>query len=131
MDTLDVDYTRKDGTVTAYTGVLVSTLLEQAGAEEGATLVLVAADGYTAEIALADVHTCDDCIVAFDPKGGLRTVMPDQSGKVQVKDLVEIQIQGSAKRIEVWGNSCASHSATKAQIGDTWQSKHSSPQHDS
>jgi hypothetical protein len=95
MDTLDVDYTGKDGTTTTYTGVPMNALLELAGAGEGATLVLVASDGYTAEIALADVQSCDNCIVAFDPEGGLRSVLPDQSGKVQVKDLVEIQIKGT------------------------------------
>ena len=51
--------------------------------------------GYAAEIALADVQSCDNCIVAFDPTGGLRTVLLGQSGKVQVKDLIEIQLKGS------------------------------------
>ncbi|MFZ5918076.1 MAG: substrate-binding domain-containing protein [Chloroflexota bacterium] len=96
MGTLDVDYAGKDGTVTTYTGVLMSSLLEMAGAGEGATLVLVASDGYSAEIALADVLACANCIVAFDPEGGLRSVLPDQSGKLQIKGLVEIQIQGGA-----------------------------------
>jgi len=95
MDTLDVDYTGKDGTTTTYTGVSINALLGLAGAGEGATLVLVASDGYTAEIALADVQSCDNCIVAFDPEGGLRSVLPEQSGKVQVKGLIEIQIQGT------------------------------------
>jgi predicted nucleic acid-binding Zn-ribbon protein len=71
-------------------------LLQVAGAGGGATLVLVAGDGYTAEIALADVQGCENCIVAFDPEGGLRSVLPEQSGKLQVKDLIEIQIQGGA-----------------------------------
>jgi tungstate transport system substrate-binding protein len=96
MDTLDVDYTDKDGAVTTYTGVPINTLLEMAGAGEGATLVLVASDGYAAEIALADVQSCDNCIVAFDPEDGLRSVLPEQSGKLQVKGLVEIQIQGGS-----------------------------------
>jgi hypothetical protein len=96
MDTLDVDYTGKDGTTTTYSGVLLSTLLEMTGAGEGANLVLVAGDGYSAEIALADVQACANCIVAFDPEGGLRSVLPDQSSKLQVKGLAEIQIQGGA-----------------------------------
>jgi tungstate transport system substrate-binding protein len=96
METLDVDYTGKDGAVTTYTGVPMNALLEMAGAGEGATIVLVADDGYTAEIALADVQSCENCIVAFDPEGGLRSVLPEQSGKLQVKHLVEIQIQGGA-----------------------------------
>lgn len=93
MDTLDVDYTGKDGATTTYSGVLIKTLLEMAGAGEGATLVLVASDGYTAEIALADVQGCANCIVAFDPEGGLRSVMPEQSGKLQVKNVVEMQVK--------------------------------------
>jgi hypothetical protein len=96
LGTLDVDYAGKDGAVTTYTGVPLKALLELTGAGEGATLVLVANDGYTAEIALADVQGCDNCIVAFDPEGGLRSVLPEQSGKAQVKGLVEIQIQGGA-----------------------------------
>ncbi len=96
LGTIEVDYTDKDGVTTTYTGVPFGTLLELTSAGEGATLVLVAGDGYSAEIALADVQACETCIVAFDPEGGLRSVMPEQSGKVQVKDLVEIQIVGGA-----------------------------------
>ncbi len=96
MDTLDVDYTDKDGTVTTYTGVPMKTLAGLAGSGEGAALVLVASDGYEAEIALADVQSCDNCIIAFDPEGGLRSVLPEQSGKLQVKGLVEIRVQGGA-----------------------------------
>jgi hypothetical protein len=103
MDTVDVDYTDKDGVVTTYTGVPMNTLLEMAGAGEGANLVLVAGDGYTAEIALADVQSCDNCVVAFDPEGRLRSVLPEQSGKVQVKDLIEIQIQGGGAEAPTGG----------------------------
>jgi len=93
LGTIDVPYTAKDGTTTTYSGVLMSVLLEAANAPEGATLVLVAGDGFTAEVPLADVASCADCIVAFDPDGGLRSVLPSQGGKAQVKDL-EIQIAG-------------------------------------
>jgi tungstate transport system substrate-binding protein len=93
MDTLNVDYTGKDGTTTTYTGVLLTALLELAGAGEGVTLVLVASDGYTAEVAMTDVQGCTDCIVAFDPAGGLRAVLPKLSGKAQVKGIVEIQVK--------------------------------------
>lgn len=57
MDTVDVEYTGKDGTVTTYTGIPMYTLLALAGAEERAALLLVSSDGYTAEIALADVQS--------------------------------------------------------------------------
>lgn len=94
MGTLDVDYTGKDGTTTKYTGVLFTKLLEEAKVPADATsLVLVASDGYTAEVAMTDVQGCSDCIVAFDPAGGLRAVLPELSGKAQVKGLIEIQVK--------------------------------------
>jgi tungstate transport system substrate-binding protein len=95
LDAINVDYTGKDGTTTTYNGVLISRLLEEAKAPTDAeSLVLVGSDGYTFELPMADVAGCTDCIVAFDPEGGLRSVMPSQSGKAQVKGLVEIQVKG-------------------------------------
>jgi hypothetical protein len=97
LGTIDVDYTGKDGTTTKYTGVLITKLLEEAKAPaDAAGLVLVASDAYTAAVAMADMQGCADCIVAFDPAGGLRSVLPKLSGKSQVKNLVEIQVQGGA-----------------------------------
>jgi hypothetical protein len=42
---------------------------------------------------MTDVQGCTDCIVAFDPAGGLRAVLPKLSGKAQVKGLIEIQVK--------------------------------------
>ncbi len=98
LGTIDVDYTGKDGTTTTYTGVLITKLLEEAKAPADAIgLVLVASDAYTAALAMADIQGCADCIVAFDPNGGLRSVLPNLSGKAQVKNLVEIYVQGGAR----------------------------------
>jgi hypothetical protein len=94
MDTVETEYTDKDGETETYTGVPLSALLDQAGVQSGATtLVFVAADDYTAESPLADVQACGNCIAGFQEGGGLRSVMPDFSGKLQVKDLVEIQVK--------------------------------------
>jgi len=91
MDMMSVDYTNKDGETKTYEGVLISDLLEAAGVKADAqTVVFVAEDGFSAEMALADVMSCANCIVAVDD-GIFRTVMPEQSGKLQVKGLVEIQ----------------------------------------
>ncbi len=87
---MSVDYTNKDGETTTYEGVLLSNLLENAGLE-GETVVFTAADGYEAEIALDEALACVDCIVAFD-EGSLRLVMPEQSSKLQVKDIIQISI---------------------------------------
>jgi tungstate transport system substrate-binding protein len=94
LDTIDVEYTNKDGETTTYTGVPINTLLSQVDIDAGATtLVFVADDGYTAEAALSDVQDCDNCIVAFQDGGGFRTVLPDFSGKAQVKGVIEIQVK--------------------------------------
>lgn len=94
LPTLDVDYANKQGETNTYTGVLISELLKLAEPDAAAaTLVFVASDGYTAEIALADVMACKNCILAFMDEGGLLSVLPDQSGKLQVRDLVELQVK--------------------------------------
>ena len=100
MPTLDVPYTGKDGTTTTYTGVLLTGLLESAGVTGAPDLTLMASDGYTYTLASADYANCADCIVAFDPEGGLRSVLPAMGGKAQVKNLAEILIMGAAAPAE-------------------------------
>lgn len=90
IGTMSVDYTDKDGETTTYEGVLLSEVLNNAGVN-GDTITFTAADGYEAEMPLEDAMACSDCIVAFDD-GSLRMVMPEQSGKLQVKDVVEISV---------------------------------------
>jgi DMSO/TMAO reductase YedYZ molybdopterin-dependent catalytic subunit len=93
MDTIDAEYTGKDGETKTYTGIAINDLLDTAGpAAEATMLVLVADDGYSAEVTLAEVQACADCIVAFDD-AGFRSVLPGLSGKAQVKGLVEIQVK--------------------------------------
>ena len=87
----ETEYTNKDGETTTYTGVAFSTLLAEAGVEDFISLTLVAADDYTADVTADELASCPTCIVAFD-NGSLRSVMPDLSSKLQVKDLIEIQI---------------------------------------
>lgn len=87
----ETEYTNKDGETTTFTGVAFSVLLAEAGIESFTSLTLVAADDYTADVTADELTGCANCIVAFD-NGSLRSVMPDFSGKLQVKDLVEIRI---------------------------------------
>ena len=94
MDTIEAQAPNKEGVVSTYTGVPINTLLEKAGVKEGATtLVFVADDGYTAEVPLADVQSCADCIVSFREQGVFSTVLPGFSSKAQVKGIVEIQVK--------------------------------------
>ena len=93
MEAISVESTNKNGEKATYTGVLFSDLLALAQPNADANLVVfVADDGFTAEISLADLTACADCIVSFRDKGGFSTVLPGQSGKLQVKGVVEIQV---------------------------------------
>ena len=76
-------------------GVRLSKLLAQVQPAAGAkTLVITAADGYSAEVGLAEVQACDDCMLAFtDTPGQFRLVMPDLPSDVWVKDVVKIELK--------------------------------------
>ena len=94
MDTIQAESTNKQGEAQTYTGVLISDLLGKADPKDDATtVVFVADDGYTAEVPLADVEACQDCIVSFRDGGGFSTVLPGFPGNVQVKGVVEIQVK--------------------------------------
>lgn len=93
LPTLEVESTNKEGETSTYTGVLISTLLAEAGpTAEASTVVFVAEDGSTAEVDLAEVTTCGDCIVSFRNQGGFSIVMPGYPGNMQVKGVIEIQL---------------------------------------
>lgn len=77
-----------------YQGVRLSTVLEKAKPKAEATkLVLTASDGYTAELALADVQGCANCLLAIGDDGKLSTVMPDMEGTFWVKDITQIKLK--------------------------------------
>jgi len=93
MPQTSTDYVGKDGDTVTYSGVALSALLDEAGcATKATTIAFVASDGYSAEGDLAEVRAVEGGIVAIADDGSLRVVLPDMSGKLQVKDLVEIQL---------------------------------------
>ncbi len=89
----NTDYTNKDGETTTYSGVTFTALFEAAGVGDYSTVTLMAADGYTSDVSKNELSACTMCIVAIEENGSLRSVMPDLSGKQNVKDLVEIQVK--------------------------------------
>ncbi len=94
MNTVNAEYTNKDGETSTFAGVPVNTLLEQAGvASSAAALVFVADDGFESEVDLGEVRACADCIVAPRDEGGFSMVMPGFSSKAQVKGVIEIKVQ--------------------------------------
>lgn len=77
-----------------YAGVLLKTVLEKAGVQDGAAeVVLVAADGFEGSADLADVNACEDCLVSVGEDGALGMVMPGLSSKTWVKDVVTIEVK--------------------------------------
>jgi tungstate transport system substrate-binding protein len=83
METMEAESTNKAGQVSTYTGVSIAALLDLATPEAGAeTVVYVADDGFTGEVALADVTACADCIVSFRNQGGFSIVMPGYPGNL-------------------------------------------------
>lgn len=94
MQTMEVESTNKDGETSTYTGILITSLVDEAGpGADASAVVFVADDGYTAEVTLEELNACADCIVSFRNQGGFSTVMPGFSGKLQVKGVIEIQVK--------------------------------------
>lgn len=76
-----------------YEGVRLNAALEKAGIQEGANaLLLTASDGYTNEVALADIQACADCLIGI-ADGKFNMVMPGLSSKAWVKDVVSIEVK--------------------------------------
>jgi hypothetical protein len=94
MKTLDVEATNSKGEKETYTGVQITDLLALAQPNaDAATVVFVADDGFTAEVGLAELSACTNCILSFRSKGGFSSVLPDFDGSLQVKGVVEIQVK--------------------------------------
>lgn len=87
------EYTDKEGVVTVYEGVALNDLLTAAGVSEYTTLSMIASDDYSADVSMEELSACATCIVVFEEDGTLRSVLPDFSGKQQVKDLVGLSVQ--------------------------------------
>ena len=83
----------------AYVGVTLTALLQDAGIDPTALMAVkaVAADGFTANYD-ASLYAREDTIVAYarvdgslgDDEGPFRMVLPDQEGKMNPRQLVEI-----------------------------------------
>jgi DMSO/TMAO reductase YedYZ molybdopterin-dependent catalytic subunit len=84
----------KDG-LQEYEGVRLASLLQIAQVEPEATkVVFTASDGYSAEIDLATLLGCTDCMLAFGEMPGCYwTVMPGQATALWVKEVTKIEIQ--------------------------------------
>ena len=88
------DYTNKDGETTTYSGVAFSALLSDLKLSSDPTTVkMIAVDDYVGEVTYEELKACSDCIIAILEDGALRSVLPNFSGKANVKDMVKIDLQ--------------------------------------
>jgi DMSO/TMAO reductase YedYZ molybdopterin-dependent catalytic subunit len=81
--------------IQTYQGVSLNSLLDLAGIKDGATrLVFTASDGYVTEVALSDVTSCANSLLAFtEIPGSFLVVLPDMASQNWVKDLVNIEVK--------------------------------------
>ena len=77
----------------SFKGIRLSDLLSKAQVQSGAAnLAFSASDDFSAELDLATVNSCADCMVSFtDTAGNYLLVMPGQAGKLWVKNLIKIE----------------------------------------
>jgi DMSO/TMAO reductase YedYZ molybdopterin-dependent catalytic subunit len=84
----------EDG-VQEYEGVRLASLLQLVQVQPEATkVVFTASDGYSAEIDLATLLGCADCMLAFgEMPGCFWIVMPGQASTLWIKEVTEIEVQ--------------------------------------
>lgn len=87
------EFTNKDDETTVYTGVPIINILTEAGSGDFAKVEIVALDGYGAEVTSEELKSCSGCILAFSEDNGWLAVMPGFSGKLQVKNVVELKTE--------------------------------------
>ena len=79
---------------TDYEGVKLNALLAQAKLKPDAkTIVLIASDGFTAEVTLDAVSKCADCMMAFGDGGKIHAAMPGMESNAWVKDVIKIEVK--------------------------------------
>ena len=95
MEVVDLQAEHPKKGLQDYTGVRMSTLVALAQVKpEAATLVITASDGFSAEIDVPTLTACTDCLLAFtDTPESFTAVMPGQSSKLWVKDVVSLEFK--------------------------------------
>jgi hypothetical protein len=95
MEVVDLQAEHPKKGMQDYTGVRMSALMALAEVKpEAATLVITASDGFSAEIDVPTLTACTDCLLAFtDTPESFLAVMPGQSSKLWVKDVISLEFK--------------------------------------
>jgi len=88
------DYINKDGETTTYNGVAFSVIFDDLKlSSDPSSVKMVAIDNYVGEITFEELKACNDCIIAILEEGTLRSVLPGFSSKVNVRELIVLDLQ--------------------------------------
>ena len=95
LEVVKINAPNAKGVATDFEGVRISTLLELAGIKDSATTIrFTASDGYYAEVSIADLKACTDCLLGFtNTAEKFKLVMPGMSSDVWVKDINKITVR--------------------------------------
>lgn len=93
MPMIESNYTNKDDETTVYMGIALDELLAGQGIEVYSQLNIIALDGYSAVVTFDELSNCSECVLSYSDDNGWSSVMPEFSGKLQVKDVVELNVE--------------------------------------
>ncbi|MBI9044723.1 MAG: hypothetical protein JEZ06_09570 [Anaerolineaceae bacterium] len=94
MNVKDLETEHPKNGMQTYQGVLLNDLLNLAGADANATiLVITASDGYASEADLSEVRNCEECLVAFGEDGSLNMVMTGMESIFWAKDIQYLEVK--------------------------------------
>lgn len=94
MEAIEAVSKNKDGEEKTYQGVPLIALLQLVDVDDTATKVIfIGEEDSRAEVSLADLNACVDCIVSFRNNGGFSVVMPGFPKGSEVKGLTRIIVE--------------------------------------
>lgn len=89
---LEIEHPKKG--LQTYQGIRLNDLLNLAGADPAAAvLVITASDGYAAEVNLDDVLNCADCLISLEEDGTLNMVMAGMESEFWIKDVNFLEVK--------------------------------------
>lgn len=89
---LEIEHPKKG--LQTYQGIRLNDLLNLAGADPAAAvLVITASDSYAAEVNLDDVLNCADCLISLEEDGTLNMVMAGMESNFWIKDVNFLEVK--------------------------------------
>jgi DMSO/TMAO reductase YedYZ molybdopterin-dependent catalytic subunit len=95
MEVVNITAPNAKGVSSEFEGIRLSTLLDMAGVLDSATIIrFTASDGYYAEVPVADLRACTDCLLGFtNTPEKFKLVMPGMTSDAWVKDVNSIKVR--------------------------------------